>query len=134
MNDAIETAKAKPGSPSEIALCISERWRPRCPGHGGTNLWSVGTAVVSTYVHGYCREMNASAGDKWRDHPASVEPAHPALSRQTSADKLLEERGRRRGPIARLKARFLSVPFEFSRPTRDPSQVLLTVDDWKLRS
>ena len=119
LNDAIETAKGKPGSPLR-ALYIGTL----APATGGWwhELIEGGTRG-STVVHAL--QGDPETWESWH----TIRKANPLTG--ISADfrrKLLEERdAARRDP--RLKARFLS--YRLNVPTADESTVLLTLQDWK---
>ena len=120
MFDAISTSTGKPGSPLR-ALFIGTL----APAKGGW--WHdlvEGGSAGSTYV-----KLLQGDRDKWDEWP-TIRKANPltAISPEFRA-KLLEERDAARKD-SRLKARFLS--YRLNVPTADESDVLLTVDDWKL--
>ena len=116
--DAIETAKAKPGSPlrsiyiGTLAPSTSGWWHDLVAGG------SKGTTFVQSLQ---------GAPKKW-DKPAEIRRCNPLTEVSDSfLAKLLEERDEARAD-SRLKARFLS--YRLNTPTSDESVVLLTVDDF----
>ena len=119
LNDAIQTAMGKPGSPMR-ALYLGTL----APAHSG---WYhdliAGGSRKSTYVQ-------SLRGDKKKwDQWSVIRQCNPltAISPEFRK-KLLEERDEaRRDP--RLKARFLS--YRLNIPTGDETSMLLTVDDWE---
>ena len=119
MNDAIETAKGKPGSPLR-ALYIGTL----APAMGGW--WH---EIVERGTGGSTAVMALQGDVKTWDQWQTIRKANPLTA--ISADfrrKLLEERDAARADT-RLKARFLS--YRLNVPTADESEVLLTVDDWE---
>ena len=120
MFDAISTSTGKPGSPL-TALFIGTL----APAVGGW--WP---ALIEAGSHG-STYVQALQGDRetW-DSWHTIRKANPltAVSPEFRA-KLLEERNDARRDT-RLKARFLS--YRLNIPTADESQILLTVEDWKL--
>ena len=119
LHDAIETAKAKPGSPlrsiyiGTLAPSTSGWWHDLVAGG------SKGTTFVQSLQ---------GAPKKW-DKPAEIRRCNPLTEVSDSfLAKLLEERDEARSD-SRLKARFLS--YRLNTPTSDESVCLLTVDDWK---
>ena len=119
LNDAIETAKGKPGSPLR-ALYIGTL-APSTAGwwHDLVRDGSRG----STYVHAFQGDI-----DKW-DTWQEIRRCNPLV--EISAEfrkKLLQERNDARADT-RLKARFLS--YRLNVPSGDESTMLLTVDDWE---
>ena len=119
LNDAVETAKGKPGSPlnavyiGTLAPATGGWWHDLVAGGSGG----------STYVQ-------ALQGDpkKWDSWP-EIRRCNPltAISPEFR-QKLLEERDKARADT-RLKARFLS--YRLNIPTGDESTVLLTLDEWE---
>ena len=119
LNDAIETAKGKPGSPLR-AVYIGTL----APATGGW--WHdlvKGGSKGTTYVLGL--QGDPSRWDQWPE----IRRCNPLV--EVSADfrrKLLQERDDARGDT-RLRARFLS--YRLNVPSGDESTMLLTVDDWE---
>ena len=119
MWDALSTAIGKPGSPMKIVLIgtvapSSTGWWP--------DLIEAGSQG-STYVQSI--QGDASLWDQWKE----IRRCNPLWNVDPRFRKrLLLERDEARAD-SRLKARFLSYRLNF--PAGDPSQVLLTVADWK---
>ena len=120
MFDAISTATGKPGSPLKalfigtLAPAQSGWW------HDLVNGGSQGSTHVTV--------LRADL-DKWDQWP-EIRRVNPlAVISPEFRHKLLEERDQARAD-SRLKARFLS--FRLNVPSADESEILLTVDDWKL--
>ena len=116
---AVLTSLGKPGSPMKAILIstlapATSGWWPDLIAKGSKG---------STYVQAIIG--NEKRWDLWpeirRCNPLSV------VSKRFRR-RLLAERDEARED-SRLKARFLS--FRLNRPSGDPSQVLLTIDDWK---
>ena len=120
MFDALTTATGKPGSPL-TAVFIGTL----APATGGW--WPElieGGSHGSTYVQAL--QGDRETWDNWH----TIRKANPltAISPEFRL-KLLEERDEARAD-RRRKARFLS--YRLNVPTADESEVLLTVEDWKL--
>ena len=120
MFDAIQTAQGKPGSPL-TAIYIGtiaparDGWWPQMIKRG-----SHGTTYVKVL------QGDAATWDSWH----TIRKANPLVNVDAGfRRKLLEERDEARAD-SRLKARFLS--YRLNIPTADESEMLLTVDDWKL--
>ncbi len=119
LNDSIETAKGKPGSPlsavyiGTLAPAMGGWWHDLI--HGGSQ--------GSTYVQAL--QGDKSKWDQWSE----IRRCNPltAISPEFRK-KLIEERDKARADT-RLKARFLS--YRLNIPSGDESVVLLTVDDWE---
>ena len=119
MNDAIETAKGKPGSDlrtlyiGTLAPATGGWWHEMI--EDGSNR--------STYVQALTGNL-----DRWDTWP-EIRRCNPltAISAKFRA-KLLEERDAARGD-SRLKARFLS--YRLNIPSADESTMLLDVADWQ---
>ena len=122
MWDALTGAQGKPGSPLRIVIIGTLAPFGTGAGHWWWDLIHYGTQA-STYVMSL--QGNIDTWDSWK----TIRKANPltAISPEFRA-KLLEERDAARGDV-RLKARFQS--YRLNLPTRDESDVLLTVDDWK---
>ena len=122
MWDALTGAQGKPGSPLKIIIIGTLAPQATGAGHWWWDLVHDGTKA-STYV--MALQGNTETRDKW----STIRKANPltAISAEFRA-KLKEERDNARGD-ARLKARYLS--YRLNLPTRDESDVLLTIDDWK---
>ena len=120
MFDAITTAQGKPESPLKfiligtIAPAQDGSWWPELIAAG-----SVGT----TYVQAL--QGDAETWDKW----ATIRTVNPLSTFPELRGKLLEERDAARRDT-RLKSRFMS--YRLNIPTRDESEMLLTVDDWAI--
>ena len=119
LNDAIETAKGKPGSPlravyiGTLAPAMSGWWH---------SLIKDGSRH-STHVHVLQGDI-----DKW-DTWQEIRRCNPLVEiSKEFRKKLLSERDEARAD-SRLKARFLS--YRLNVPSGDESTMLLTVDDWK---
>ena len=120
MHDAITTAQGKPESPLRVlylgtlAPSRSGWWHDLVDGgsHG------------STFVHVLQGDVNR--WDQW----AELRRCNPLKAQYPDSRRaLLEERDAARRDT-RLKARFLS--YRLNLPTRDESDMLLTVADWEL--
>ena len=120
MFDAITTAQGKPASPLKaifigtIAPAADGSWWPELIAAG-----SVGT----TYVQALIGDV-----DKW-DQWSTIRKANPLSTFPEMRKKLLEERDAARRDT-RLKSRFVS--YRLNLPSRDESEMLLTVDDWAI--
>lgn len=119
MNDAIQTAMAKPDSPLR-AVYIGTL----APAEGGWwhQMIEAGSAG-STYVQAL--QGRRDRWDSWHE----IRRCNPLTA--ISADfrrKLLEERDAARLD-SRLRARFMS--FRLNLPSADESEMLLTVEDWE---
>ena len=119
LNDAIETAKGKPGSPLRVVYIGT-----LAPSTGGW--WH---ALIedgshhSTHVHVLQGDINK--WDQWNE----IRRVNPLTAISKSfTKKLLQERDEARAD-SRLKARFLS--YRLNLPSGDESTMLLTVDDWR---
>ncbi len=119
MNDALETAQGKPGSPLRIvyigtlAPAVSGWWHDLID--GGTH--------GATYVQALQGDAN-----KW-DYWPEIRRCNPLTAVSPEfRKKLLAERDAARAD-SRLKARFLS--YRLNLPSGDESTMLLTVDDWE---
>ena len=120
MFDAIQTAQGKPGSPLRVIYIgtlapASSGWWHDLIERGSHD---------STYVQSLTGDR-----EKWDKWP-EIRRCNPLTA--ISPDfrrKLLEER-KEALHDSRLKGRFLS--FRLNLPTADDSEVLLTIDDWKL--
>ena len=119
LNDAIQTAQGKPGSPLKavyigtLAPAISGWWHD----------------MVAAGSHGsvYVQSLQGDP-ERWEQWP-EIRRCNPLTA--VSADfrkKLLEEREEARRD-SRLKARFLS--YRLNLPSADEATMLLTVDDWE---
>lgn len=119
MNDAIETAKGKPGSRLRV-LYIGTL----APARAGWWHDLIGAGSHgSTYVQAL--QGDRETWDNWH----TIRKANPLCNGFPEfRRKLLEERDAARAD-SRLKARFLS--FRLNVPTADESTMLLTVDDWE---
>ena len=119
MNDAIQTALGKPGSPMTVVFIgtkapARDGWWPELVEAGSHG---------STYVQ-------ALVGDpaKW-DSYGEIRRCNPLISvSATFRRKLIAERDAARADT-RLKARFLS--YRLNVPSADESKMLLDVDDWQ---
>ena len=120
MFDAITTAQGKPESPLKaifigtIAPAQDGSWWPELIAAG---------SVGSTYVQAL--QGDAETWDKW----GTIRKANPLSTFPEMRVKLLEERDAARRDT-RLKSRFLS--YRLNLPSRDESEMLLTVDDWAI--
>ena len=120
MFDAITTAQGKPESPLKavfigtIAPAADGSWWPELIAAG-----SVGT----TYVQAL--QGDADTWDKW----STIRKCNPLSTFPEMRAKLLEERDSARRDT-RLKSRFMS--YRLNLPSRDESEMLLTVDDWAI--
>ena len=120
MYDAILTAMGKPGSPLKaifigtIAPAQDGSWWPELIAAG-----SVGTTYVQVL------QGDADTWDRW----STIRKANPLSTFPELRVKLLEERDSARRDT-RLKSRFLS--YRLNIPSRDESEMLLTVDDWAI--
>ena len=119
MADALFTAQAKPGSSlrlifiGTLAPADMGWWHELIEGGG-----------VSTYVQALTADR-----EKWDRWP-EIRRCNPLMAKYPeSRKKLLQERDEARAD-ARLKARFLS--YRMNVPSRDESEMLLTVEDFKL--
>ena len=119
LNDAIETAKGKPGSPLK-ALYIGtlapsrDGWWHRLVADGSRS---------SSYVQAL--QGDPARWDQWPE----IRRCNPLTAISTPfRRKLIEERDAARKD-SRLKARFMS--YRLNLPSADESVVLLTVDDWQ---
>ena len=122
MHDAIQTAQGKPLSSLRV-IYVGTMAPMGAPGHWFYDLVDAGTQG-STYVQALVGD--SETWDKW----ATIRKANPLKAKYAeSRAVLLEERDAARRD-SRLKARFLS--YRLNVPTQDESQMLLTVDDWKL--
>ena len=122
MWSALTGAQGKPGSPLKIIVIGTLAPLATGSGHWWWDLIHDGSRG-STYVMEY--HGSIETWDKW----GTIRKANPLTA--ISADfraKLIEERDNARRD-SRLKARFLS--YRLNLPTRDESDVLLTVEDWK---
>ena len=118
MFDAITTAQGKPESPLKAIFIGTVS--PAADGSWWPELIAAGS-VGSTYVQAL--QGDAETWDKW----ATIRRVNPLSTFPEMRAKLLEERdAARRDP--RLKSRFLS--YRLNIPSRDESEMLLTVDDW----
>ena len=117
--DAVLTSLGKPGSPMKVIVIST--LAPAVDGWW-CDLVERGS-VGSTYVQ-------SIVGDEKRwDQWSEIARCNPlAVVSARFRKRLLEERDEARQD-SRLKARFLS--FRLNLPSGDPSQVLLTVDDWE---
>ena len=120
MHDAIQGAHGKPNSNLRVLYCgtvapaVSPHWWADLVGAG-----SVGSTHVTLY---------AGDPDKWDEWP-NIRKANPLMSHfEQSRKVLMSERDAARRD-SRLRARFLS--YRLNSPSRDESDVLLTVEDWK---
>ena len=120
MFDAITTAQGKPESPLK-AIFIGTI-APAADGSWWPELISAGS-VGSTYVQAL--QGDAETWDKW----ATIRKCNPLSTFPELRAKLLEERDAARRDT-RLKSRFLS--YRLNIPSRDESEMLLTVDDWAI--
>ena len=120
MFDAVSTATGKPGSPLK-ALFIGTLAPSKS---GWWNDLVGGGSKGSTYV-----KLLQGDRDTWSSWP-TIRKVNPltAISPEFRR-KLLEERDQARADT-RLKARFMS--FRLNIPSSDESEILLTVEDWKL--
>ena len=122
MFDAIQTAMGKPGSPLRVIYIGT-----LAPASSG---WWHDLIDRGTHDSTYIQSLRGSL-EKWERWP-EIRRCNPltAISPEFR-HKLLEERNEARHD-SRLKARFLS--YRLNLPTADDSEVLLTVDDFKLVS
>ena len=122
LNDAIETALGKPGSPMRVLYIGTLAPSATGQGHWWYDLVNGGgdSETAVTFYQG-----EAETWDKWptirRANPLTA--VSPEFRRQ-----LLKERDAARGD-SRLKARFLS--YRLNLPAADESTMLLDVDDWQ---
>ena len=120
LHDAIETAKAKPGSPLR-SIYIGTL----APSTSG---WWHDLVAKGNGFHGSLYVQSLQGAPKKWDKPAEIRRCNPLTEVSNSfLAKLLEERDEARSD-SRLKARFLS--YRLNTPTSDESVVLLTVDDF----
>ena len=118
LNDAIETAKGKPGSPLK-AVYIGTL----APSTGG---WWHDLVKGGSHGSTYVQALQGDA-EKWDSWP-EIRRCNPLVEISPEFRiKLLSERDAARRD-SRLKARFLS--YRLNLPTADESTMLLTVDDW----
>ena len=119
MNDAIQTAQGKPGSPMRVMYIGT-----LAPAKSGW--WH---DLISDGSHG-STHVTALVGDRERwDQWPEIRRCNPLTA--ISADfrrKLLEERDAARTDT-RLRARFLS--YRLNLPSADESEMALSVDDWQ---
>ena len=120
MFDAITTAQGKPSSPLK-AIFIGTL-APAQDGSWWPELIAAGS-VGSTYVQAL--QGDAETWDKW----STIRKCNPLSTFPELRTKLLEERDAARRDT-RLKSRFLS--YRLNIPSRDESEMLLTVDDWAI--
>ena len=120
MNDAIQTAQGKPGSPLRVIYIGT-----LAPASSG---WWHDLVERGSHDSTYVQSLKGDR-EKWDRWP-EIKRCNPLTA--ISPDfrrKLLEER-KEAVHDSRLKARFLS--YRLNLPTADDSEVLLTVDDFKL--
>lgn len=119
LNDAIETAQGKPGSPLKV-LYIGTLAPARA---GWWHDLVKGGSNGSTYVQKL--QGDKAKWDQWPE----IRRVNPltAISAEFRK-KLLDERDKARADT-RLKSRFLS--FRLNLPSADESTLLLTVDEWE---
>ena len=120
--DSLFTAQGKTGSRLKLVLCGTLAPMATNSGHWWWDIVTDGTKgrVHVQYFHGA-----AETWDKW----GTIRKANPLINIDPHTRKVvLEERDAARTD-SRLKARFLS--YRLNYPTRDESDVLLTLDDWK---
>ena len=122
LSDSLFTAQGKVGSRLKLILCGTLAPLATSPGHWWHDLVSDGThgRVHVQHYHG-----DLETWDQW----PTIRKANPLIGLDAHARKvILEERDAARVD-SRLKARFCS--YRLNIPSRDESQMLLTVDDWK---
>lgn len=120
MFDAISTAQGKPGSPLKFILIGT--LAPAADGSWWPEMVAAGS-VGTTYVQAL--QGDSETWDKW----ATIRKCNPLSIFPELRVKLLEERDAARRDT-RLKSRFMS--YRLNIPTRDESEMLLTVDDWAI--
>ena len=121
--DSLFTALGKPGSPLKLILIGTLSPMATHAGHWWFDLVYHGTRR-STWVKHF--KGNIATWDNWH----TIRKANPLVAIDANfRRKLLEERDDARAN-ASTKARFCS--YRLNLPSRDESQVLLTVDDWAL--
>ena len=119
MNDAIQTAQGKPGSPLRAVYIGTLAPSRRGWWHDMVKAGSHG----STYVQHL--QGRVDRWDKWPE----IRRCNPLCNGHSEMrKKLIEERNEARRDT-RLKARFLS--YRLNLPTADESEVLLTAEDWQ---
>ena len=120
MADALFTAQGKPDS--DLRLIFIGTLAPADMGWWHELIEGDG---VSTYVQALTADR-----EKWDLWP-EIRRCNPLMAKypKKSRKKLLQDRDEARAD-ARLKARFLS--YRMNVPSRDESEMLLTVDDFKL--
>ena len=120
--DAISTAIGKVGSPLKVVLCGTLAPMANSAGHWWWDIVHDGTVGNRhvTYFHG-----DLETWDKW----PTIRKANPLANIDAKfRSVLLAERDAARKD-SRKKAQFLS--YRLNLPTRDESEMLLTLDDWK---
>ena len=120
MFDAITTAQGKPESPLKAIFIGTVS--PAQDGSWWPELIAAGS-VGSTYVQALQGDLET--WDTW----ATIRKVNPLSTFPEMRTKLLEERDAARRDT-RLKSRFLS--YRLNIPSRDESEMLLTVDDWAI--
>ena len=120
--DAISTAIGKVGSPLKVVLCGTLAPMATSAGH-----WWFDLVADGTHGHTHVQLFQGKL-DGWDTWPV-IRKANPLSTIDAKfRSVLLAERDAARRD-ERLKAQFLS--YRLNVPTRDASEMLLTVDDWK---
>ena len=116
------TAQGKAGSRLKLILCGTLAPMATAPGHWWYDIVAAGT---KGRVHVQKFQGDLETWDQW----PTIKKANPLVNVDAHTRKvILEERDLARTDT-RLKARFLS--YRLNLPTRDESDVLITLDDWK---
>ena len=119
MNDAIQTAQGKPGSPMKVVYIGT-----LAPATSG---WWHELIEDGSHASNYVQALQGDP-EKWDQWP-EIRRCNPLTAIDANfRRKLLEERDAARNN-PRLKARFLS--YRLNVPSADSSQMLLTVDDYQ---
>ena len=123
--DSLFTAQGKLGSRLKLILVGTLAPQATAAGHWWYDLVHGGT-TRSTHVQHFRGELET--WDKW----PTIRKANPLIMLREAANTrrvVLEERDAARRD-SRLRSRFLT--YRLNLPTRDESEMLLTVEDWKL--
>ena len=120
--DSLFTAQGKTGSRLKLVLCGTLAPMATAPGHWWFDLVADGT---KNRVHVQRFQGSLETWDKW----ATIRKANPLVMVDAHSRRVILEERDAAKTDSRLKARFLS--YRLNLPTRDESDVLLTLDDWK---
>ena len=119
MNDALETAMGKPGSPLKVLYVGTQ-----APANSGWWLDMIARGTTDT-THVWSLVGDRDKWDDWNE----IKRCNPTLSRFPDSRRVLKSERAEGRKDTRLQARFLC--FRLNLPASDEAEMVLSVEDWE---